>query len=86
MDLASPPPRMPRCSAMSRSFLSGHRLRSGDYMAAIRSKDKNDHLIQGVHASRGTPVQPEGAGRGEVQVEAGCFSSQSQIPAVLWVA
>jgi hypothetical protein len=31
-------PRMPRCSALSRSFLSGQALRSGGYMAAITKR------------------------------------------------
>jgi hypothetical protein len=35
MSLTSLPPRMPRCSPLSRSFLSGQGLRSGSYMAAI---------------------------------------------------
>jgi hypothetical protein len=56
MVLASPPPRMPRCSALSRSFLSGQGLRSGVIWQLSGSKDRHDQPNHSVHALRGTPL------------------------------
>jgi hypothetical protein len=58
MALASPPPSLPRCSPLSRSFLSGHGLRFGVTWQRTGSKDSHDQLNQGVYAFRGTPPNP----------------------------
>src|SRR2546429_9792966 len=66
-----PPPRMPRCSPLSRSFLSGQGLRSGVTWQLSRSEDRPDQLNHRVHALRGTPCcclgfygvgEPDGGG------------------------
>ena len=59
MALASPPPRMSRCSARSRSFLSGQGLRSGVTWQRTGSADRPDQLNHSVHALRGTPSGEE---------------------------
>ena len=55
MTFASPPPSMPRCSPLSRSFLSGQSLRSGVTWQLSRSEDRHDQPDQSVHALSGTP-------------------------------
>src|SRR3974377_1132102 len=55
MHPASPPPRMPRCSALSRSFLPGQDLRSGGTWQLSGSTDRQDQPNRSVHAFRGTP-------------------------------
>ena len=46
--------RIGRCSALSRSFLPGQRLRSGGTWQLPESTDRHDQPIQSVHAFRGT--------------------------------
>ena len=56
MPRASPPPSMPRCSALSRSFLPGQSLRSGGTWQLSESTDRQDQPNRSVHAFRGTPI------------------------------
>lgn len=53
--LASPLPSISRCSAMSRSFLPGHSLRSSGIWQLSKSMDRQDQPNRSVHAFRGTP-------------------------------
>ena len=72
MSLTSPPPRMPRCSPLSRSFLSGQGLPSGSYMTPITKRGQARSAESQSPYFEGNPGLLVGVGSGGFNLEPLC--------------